>query len=178
VPDYEDKNHELMAGQFGIWLAQFIGTDEQIYNIGEYLEIQGDLDLRLFEAALRRTVAEADTYHLRFSGDEERPWQRIEKSKDWPLHIIDVSSTADPRASAENWMWADMRRPVDFMHGPLFTYAVFMAGYKRFFYYQRAHHIAVDGISGSILTIRLTEIYQSLLMAREPEGALGSMALP
>src|SRR5258708_2512788 len=108
----EGERRELTAGQLAIWHAQQLDRDSPAYNAGEYLEFRGDLDLAVFRAALRQTVAEVDAFRLRFT-DGDEPRQYVDSSDDWPLHVVDVSAEADPRAAAEEWMWADMRRPVD-----------------------------------------------------------------
>lgn len=93
-----------MAGQVRIWHAQQLELDNPIYNIDEYLDIQGELDLHLFEAALRQTMREAESYQLRFSGDGELLRQHVAPRNDWPFHVVDLSHKADPRAAAERWM--------------------------------------------------------------------------
>ncbi|HEY2580013.1 MAG TPA: amino acid adenylation domain-containing protein, partial [Streptosporangiaceae bacterium] len=161
---------ELTAGQIGIWYSQQIDSRSPIRNMGEYLEIRGDLDVGLFETALRRTVSEVDAVHVRFSGDGEALRQVVRKSGDWPLHVIDVSSQADPRGAAQDWMLAEMRRPVDLRQGPLFTQALFTAGPRLFFWYQRVHHVAVDGFSGLVVAARQAQIYDALLAGRDDPG--------
>ena len=175
---YEDDRRELMAAQLGIWYAQRLGLDDPVYNTGEYLEIHGDLDVGLFEAALRHTMSEAEAGHLRFSGDGAALRQYVDSSDDWPLHLIDVSSAADPRAAAEDWMWMDMRHPVDPWNGPFFTHAVLKVAPSRFFWYLRGHHIAIDGFSGSLVVARQAQVYTSLLAGRLPEeGNLGNLSV-
>jgi nonribosomal peptide synthetase DhbF len=95
------------------------------------------------------------------------------------LHRADVSAAADPEAAAVEWMQADMRRPVDLRGGPLFTGALFRVAPRRFLWYQRAHHIAVDGYGGWVIAGRVAEIYTALAAgappaagALEPFGAL------
>ncbi|MEW1636965.1 condensation domain-containing protein, partial [Streptomyces sp. NPDC093801] len=172
------ERRHLTGGQLGIWQAQQLDLDNPIYSIGEYLEIQGDLDLDLFELALRRTIGEVETFHLRFSGDGNSLRQHVEVSDRWPLHMIDVSSSADPRGTAEEWMWADMRRPVDLREGALFTQAVFRAAPDRFFWYHRAHHIVADGFTASIIVCRVAEVYASLVADSSPEdGALAPLSV-
>src|SRR4030081_3250823 len=105
MSESEVGRQELMAGQLGIWHAQQLDPDNPGYNIGGYLEIRGALDLGLFEVALRRSVSEVEAYHLRFFGEGEGLRQSVEVSDDWPLHVLDVSCAADPRAAAEEWMW-------------------------------------------------------------------------
>src|SRR5216683_1206072 len=164
---------ELLAGQLGIWYAQNINPSDSAYNIGEYLEIRGDLDVELFKIALCRTVAESDAVHIRFSEDGGSLRQYVEKADDWPPEVIDVSSEPDPRGAAENWMRLDMRRPVDLRGGPLFAQAVFTAGDGLFFWYQRVHHIIADGFSASIVAARLAQVYTALSEGRQAdEGTL------
>src|SRR5262245_37158372 len=47
------KLFSLSVPQLGIWLAQHLDAASPAYNIGEYIEIQGQLDAALFEKALR-----------------------------------------------------------------------------------------------------------------------------
>ena len=175
---YEYSGRELTAGQLGIWHAQQLDPGNPVYNIGEYLEIPGALDLGLFECALRQAASEVEAVHLRFSGEGEGLRQRVDVSDDWPLVVLDVSDAADPRVAAEEWMWADMRRPVDLTAGPLFTVAVFKAAPERFFLYLRVHHIAMDGFSSSLLCGRIAQVYSALLDGSDPRaGRLDSVAV-
>jgi amino acid adenylation domain-containing protein len=166
-----EQGRELMAGQLGIWYAQQLTPDTSVFNIGEYLEIAGDLDLGLFEAALRSAAEEADAMHQRFREDEGVPRQHAGKPDGWPLDVVDVSAAADPRAAAEEWMRADLRRPVDLGAGPLFGEALFTAGPGRFFWYQRVHHIAGDGLSAPAFAGRAAQVYTSMLAGGPPAGA-------
>ena len=163
MSEFAGEQRELLGAQLGIWFGQLLGPEDPVYTEGEYLEIHGDLDLDIFGAALRRTVDEIDFYHLRFCGDDESPRQYVDRRDGWQLHVIDVSAAADPRAAAEGWMWADMRRPVDLREGQLFTHAVFKVGPGRFFWYQSGHHILGDGIGAAVVVRRQAEIYTSLL---------------
>src|SRR6516162_4612070 len=93
-----DGSWDLTAGQLGIWYAHKLNEDKSLHNIGEYLEITGDLDLVLFEEALRRTIEEADVLHARFIDGDEGVRQRFVPIADWSLPVIDVSSASDPCA--------------------------------------------------------------------------------
>ncbi|MCX4231483.1 non-ribosomal peptide synthetase [Streptomyces ortus] len=158
-----------MAGQLGVWHAQQLNPDNPIYNMGEYIEIHGAVDTELFEAALRRVVLEVDCFGLRFEGAaDEVPRQRFDRRDDWPFHVIDVSREEDPRAGAESWMRADMRRPVDLRDGELFTEAVIKVEEDLFLWYQRIHHIVADGLAGSRIASRVAAVYTALLAGEEP----------
>lgn len=175
MAEREATQSELMAGQLGIWHAQQLAPDDPRYNIGEYFEFRGPLDLTAFEEALRRTLREVDAFHLRFGGDGADVWQVVGDRDDWTLRRVDVSAEADPRAAAEEWMRADMGCPVDLQEGPLFTSALLTAGDDHYFCYQRCHHIAIDGFSGSIILARVAQVYDALTAAWRPgRGAVGA----
>jgi hypothetical protein len=161
---------ELLGAQLGVWHGQLLRPADPVYTEGEYLEIHGDLDLDLFRTALYRTVDEFDPYHLHFCGADESPRQYVDRRASWAPHVIDVSAAADPRAAAESWMWADMRRPVDLRDGRLFTHAVFRAGPGWFFWYQGGHHILGDGLGVAAVVHRQAENYTSLLTGGFPEN--------
>ena len=174
MPAHDASRNELMVAQLGVWYAQQLRAEEPVYNMGEYLEIQGELDVGLFERALRQVMHEAEALRLRFWHDEGQPWQCVAAAGDWPLHVIDVALAPDPRAAAQDWMWADMRRPVELSGGPHFTHALFTAGPARYFWYIRAHHVAVDAYSGSLLAARQAEVYTALLNGEPAAGPAGA----
>jgi nonribosomal peptide synthetase DhbF len=162
---------ELTGGQRGVWHAEQSSSGASpVYNIGVYLEIHGDLDVDVFEAALRHTVSELDVYSLRFYMDGEAPRQYIDKDAEWPIHVFDVSGAADPEAEAGNWMRADIGRPADLFHGPLFIEALFKVAPSRFFWYRRCHHIVMDGAGGAIFASRVAEVYTAMLEGSWPSG--------
>jgi amino acid adenylation domain-containing protein len=163
-----------MAGQLGIWYSQQLSANNSIYNVAEYLDIRGDLDVGLFEAALRQTISETGAYNLRFAEDGKEPLQRVGDPGDWPLYLFDVSSVPDPRAAAEEWMTAQLRNQVNLREGPLFTFAVFKIAADRFFWYHCIHHIAGDGVGAAMLTARLAQIYTAL-QAGAPVPADGAL---
>ncbi|EPX58947.1 Long-chain-fatty-acid--CoA ligase [Cystobacter fuscus DSM 2262] len=161
----------LSAAQHGIWSGQQFDLQSAVYNAGECIEIQGPVDAALFEAAVRQTVGEAEALHMRFVPGAEGPVQVADLSSDWELHRIDLRGARDPWAAALEWMWADLSRPVDLRQGPLFTQALFQAAPERFFWFQRVHHIAMDGFGFSLLARRVADLYTAKVSGRPvPEG--------
>lgn len=153
----------LMAGQQGIWQAQQLDLSSPIYNIGEYLDIRGHLNLGLFETALRHAVREFDAFRLRFEGEGESLRQYVADVGDWAPYVVDLSQEAEPVAAAMRWMRTDMAKAVNLREDRLFAFAVLRVAADRVFCYQRCHHVAMDGYSGSIVTGRVAEIYNALL---------------
>ncbi|WP_416978440.1 amino acid adenylation domain-containing protein, partial [Streptomyces sp. T028] len=168
---------ELTAAQRAIWNAQQLGPTDPIHTVGEYLDIQGDLDVDLFVAALRRMLREADTFHACFRGTETEVRQYPVPPHTLPVHVLDFSSSDSPAAAALDWMRTDMKRPLDLAQGPLVTNAVLRIAERRHFWYQSASHLVSDGFSGAVLVARLEQIYAALLAKNDPSGpALPSSA--
>lgn len=178
MAECEETRSDLMAGQLGIWHAQQLAPDDPRYNIGEYFEFRGPLDPTAFEEALRRGLREVDAFHLRFGSDGADVWQVVGDRDDWTVRRVDVSAEADPRAAAEEWMRADMGCSTDLREGPLFTTALITVGAGHYLCYQRCHHIAVDGFSGSVILGRVAQVYDALTTGGDPdEGRLAPVSV-
>ncbi|MBK4204285.1 nonribosomal peptide synthetase DhbF [Bacillus subtilis] len=176
MPDTKDLQYSLTGAQTGIWFAQQLDPDNPIYNTAEYIEINGSINIALFEEALRHVIKEAESLHVRFGENMDGPWQMINPSPDVQLHIIDVSSEPDPEKTALNWMKADLAKPVDLEYDPLFNEALFIAGPDRFFWYQRIHHIAIDGFGFSLIAQRVASTYAALMKGQSAtDRSFGSL---
>ncbi|MBN0048532.1 amino acid adenylation domain-containing protein [Streptomyces actuosus] len=169
---HEHERRPLSGAQEGLWFAGRLAPHAAAYNTGEYVEIHGPVDASLFEMALRRTVAEADTFALRFSDTPDGPRCRPAAAPDdWPLHRVDVSAEPDPGAAAEDWIRRDLAVPADLTSGPLFSHALIRLAADRFIWFLRAHHIVLDGYSYKLVARRLAETYTALAAGREPGPA-------
>ncbi|MFP3792620.1 non-ribosomal peptide synthetase DhbF [Bacillus subtilis] len=176
MPDTKDLQYSLTGAQTGIWFAQQLDPDNPIYNTAEYIEINGPINIALFEEALRHVIKEAESLHVRFGENMDGPWQMINPSPDVQLHVIDVSSEPDTEKTALNWMKADLAKPVDLGYDPLFNEALFIAGPDRFFWYQRIHHIAIDGFGFSLIAQRVASTYTALIKGQTAKGrSFGSL---
>ncbi|ASC82187.1 non-ribosomal peptide synthetase DhbF [Bacillus subtilis] len=176
MPDTKDLQYSLTGAQTGIWFAQQLDPDNPIYNTAEYIEINGPINIALFEEALRHVIKEAESLHVRFGENMDGPWQMINPSPDVQLHVIDVSSEPDPEKTALNWMKADLAKPVDLGYDPLFNEALFIVGPDRFFWYQRIHHIAIDGFGFSLIAQRVASTYTALIKGQTAKSrSFGSL---
>ncbi|WP_406161610.1 amino acid adenylation domain-containing protein [Streptomyces sp. NBC_00882] len=170
IQQYEHR--PLSGAQEGLWFAGRLATHTAAYNTGEYVEIHGPVDTGLFEAALRRTVREADTFALRFVETPDGPrCVPVDDPDDWPLHRLDVSAEPDPQAAAEDWIRRDLATATDLVSGALFSHALITLGPDRFIWFLRAHHIVLDGYSYKQVARRLADTYTALAAGREPEPA-------
>ncbi|MET7457390.1 condensation domain-containing protein [Streptomyces sp. NPDC005574] len=151
-----------MSGQVGLWYGAQLAPDGSVYHEGEYLEIGGALDQDLFLKALKRAMAEAEAYRLRLRVEGGKPYQYVDDSQDRPIHVADLGDEPDPLSAARAWMDADLRGPVEIVDRPLTAHALFRLGPDHFVWYQRAHHIAVDGASFAVFSEQVARIYTKL----------------
>ncbi|WP_422647538.1 non-ribosomal peptide synthase/polyketide synthase [Actinoalloteichus caeruleus] len=159
----------LLAAQAGVWFGQQRDPSDAGYHIAELHEIQGDIDPALFEAALRQVVAETDALNTRFASDELGPWQEPDASP-WPLHVLHLSGP-DPRGELDEWIRRDLATPADLTAEPSFTQALFSdPASRRWYWYQRAHHITLDGYSLQLVTNRVAEVYTALVAGDQPSS--------
>nr|WP_092071365.1 non-ribosomal peptide synthetase [Dendrosporobacter quercicolus]NSL49383.1 amino acid adenylation domain-containing protein [Dendrosporobacter quercicolus DSM 1736]SDM25304.1 nonribosomal peptide synthetase DhbF [Dendrosporobacter quercicolus] len=173
-----DARRALSGAQAGIWFAQQLEPDNPVYNTGEYIEIKGRLDLPYFEMALRQAIKEAEALHVQFGIAEQGPWQVIRPAADFPLHFFDVSNKENPREDAQKWMQEDLARPIDLSRDPLFCQALFTVAPDRYLWYQRIHHIVIDGFGYSLIAQRVAGIYTALVNRRSfEEGAFDPLHL-
>ncbi|WP_175397089.1 amino acid adenylation domain-containing protein [Paenibacillus xylanilyticus] len=167
----------MSAAQSGIWFAQQLHPDNPMYNTGEYVVIHGSVDIKQFEQSVRQTVSEAESLNMIYGENEHFPWQSLNQNHDdWPFHVLDVRGEQDPHAAAMAWMQRDLACPVDLATGPVFTEALFEVDERCFYWYQRVHHIAIDGYGVSLITRRVASLYTARIQGGTAVKTLGTGA--
>ncbi len=170
--------YPLAPVQAEIWLAQQIDPHSAVYNVAQFVAIDGLIEPAIFEAALRQVVEEAQSVRLQFinSGDEV---QQFIGSSDWALAILDFSTETHPQAAAEAWMKADYQKPIDLSKDSLFGYALLKVESDKFLWYQRYHHIAMDGFGRALVAQRVADVYNAMVQGKEiapsPFGSISQL---
>ena len=151
----------LTGAQTGVWYAQQVLRGTPDYNVGQYVDLPGDIDPELFEAALRRVVRETETLRVRIVEGQgtEPPHQEVLAEVTWDLESVDMRSFADPFHTAKEWMHRHMTTPVWGTDGPLFTFALLRVADRRWWWFQRYHHIIVDAYAINTINRRMAEVY-------------------
>ncbi|MBL3669465.1 amino acid adenylation domain-containing protein, partial [Streptomyces sp. M2CJ-2] len=164
VSDRRGAHLPLTAAQTGVWFAQQLNPQNTVFNIGQFFEVDGPVDQRLFETALRRVVAEAETLRVRFAELDGTPVQYVVPAEelDWQPHTVDVSEEPDPWAAARDWMDRDLARPLDPAHDLLFLFALFKVAEDRYIWLHRYHHLLVDGFTIALIAERVAAVYSAL----------------
>ncbi len=159
--DAEPEILPLTVAQRGIWIGSKISRVGTIFNIAEAVEIHGVVDPDLFVEAIRQVIAEAQTTRVNIFEDADGPHQIVRERYRGATPFMDFSKDAAPDAAAKAWMMADVTAPCDMERDALWFGALAKTAEDRFFLYQRAHHIVLDGFAGGLLVRRIAEIYNA-----------------
>ncbi len=160
----ERENLPLVSAQVGIWLAQQLDPSRADYRIAEYFDIRGDLDPDCFRAALRALQAETETLNVRFvERDGEARQELVAVTDEDVCEVVDLTSRSDPPAAALAMMREALAQPVDLAEGRLGIVVLYRLGPERHFFLHSRHHLIADGVTGSLLSRRIAEIYTALV---------------
>jgi hypothetical protein len=175
----QNRRFPLTAAQAGMWFAQELDPQNPIYQAAEYVDIQSQVDLTLFEVSVRQAVADTEAFLVRVDVDDEgMVWQVVDRAVNWSLPVMNFRGTADPWAQAQEWMRADLSRPVDLRCAPVFRFTVLQLATDRFLFHISAHHVVMDGFGFSLFVQRIAEVYTALEAGLEcPPSSLGSLDL-
>ncbi|MFD9323673.1 amino acid adenylation domain-containing protein [Streptomyces sp. NPDC060053] len=166
APDVPGDGLPLTAAQSGMWFAQALDPLSPAQNTAECLHLDGPVDPVLFAGALRRVAEEAESLRVRIEDTPDGPRQHVVDAVESPLTVLDVRDEEE----AEAWMRADLAEPCDLAAGPLLRHALFrvVGGEERWLWYQRIHHLVMDGFGYSLLVRRTAEVYSASARGEEP----------
>ncbi|QRZ73014.1 enterobactin non-ribosomal peptide synthetase EntF [Klebsiella quasipneumoniae] len=153
----------LVAAQPGIWMAERLSTLPGAWSVAHYVELRGALDPALLGKAIVAGLQQADTLSLRFEEQEGEVWQWVAAERTFAEPpIIDLSTTPDPHRAATERMQADLAQDLRVDGGnPLVCHQLLRVGDDRWYWYQRYHHLLVDGFSFPAITRQIAAIYRA-----------------
>ncbi|HDE1480004.1 TPA: enterobactin non-ribosomal peptide synthetase EntF [Klebsiella quasipneumoniae] len=153
----------LVAAQPGIWMAERLSTLPGAWSVAHYVELRGALDPALLGKAIVAGLQQADTLSLRFEEQEGEVWQWVAAERTFAEPpIIDLRKTPDPHRAATERMQADLAQDLRVDGGnPLVCHQLLRVGDDRWYWYQRYHHLLVDGFSFPAITRQIAAIYRA-----------------
>ncbi|HBQ3202221.1 enterobactin non-ribosomal peptide synthetase EntF [Klebsiella pneumoniae] len=153
----------LVAAQPGIWMAERLSTLPGAWSVAHYVELRGALDPTLLGKAIVAGLQQADTLSLRFEEEEGevRQWLAADRTFAEPS-IIDLRTAPDPHRAATERMQADLAQDLRVDGGnPLVCHQLLRVGDDCWYWYQRYHHLLVDGFSFPAITRQIAAIYRA-----------------
>lgn len=153
----------LVAAQPGIWMAERLSTLPGAWSVAHYVELRGALDPTLLGKAIVAGLQQADTLSLRFEEEEGEVWQWLAADRTFAEpSIIDLRTAPDPHRAATERMQADLAQDLRVDGGnPLVCHQLLRVGDDRWYWYQRYHHLLVDGFSFPAITRQIPAIYRA-----------------
>ncbi|WP_281075538.1 enterobactin non-ribosomal peptide synthetase EntF [Klebsiella quasivariicola] len=153
----------LVAAQPGIWMAERLSTLPGAWSVAHYVELRGALDPTLLGKAIVAGLQQADTLSLRFEEEEGEVWQWVAADRTFgEPSIIDLRTAPDPHHAATERMQADLAQDLRVDGGnPLVCHQLLRVGDDRWYWYQRYHHLLVDGFSFPAITRQIAAIYRA-----------------
>lgn len=153
----------LVAAQPGIWIAERLSTLPGAWSVAHYVELRGALDPTLLGKAIVAGLQQADTLSLRFEEEEGEVWQWLAADRTFAEpSIIDLRTAPDPHRAATERMQADLAQDLRVDGGnPLVCHQLLRVGDDRWYWYQRYHHLLVDGFSFPAITRQIAAIYRA-----------------
>ncbi len=155
----------LVAAQPGIWMAEQLSTLPNAWSVAHYVELDGAIDASLLQQAITMGLAQADTLRMRFTEENGEPWQWVDDALTPGVSAVqDLRHEADAHAAALAHMQADLAQNTRVDSGnPLVCHQLLRVADNRWYWYQRYHHLLVDGFSFPAITRQIVHIYRALL---------------
>nr|WP_306306812.1 non-ribosomal peptide synthetase [Nocardia brevicatena] len=160
----------MTAAQRGIWFAQHLAGESPI-SVAQYVEIIGELNTELLVKACKTADREFGAGYVRLVEVDGEPCQFVDETHISPVPVVDLRRHADPVATAHRLMVQDYSAPLDLLHDNLMKSVVYQVGPAHFLWYQRAHHIALDGFAAVTMLRRITELYNAWINDEETPPA-------
>ncbi|WES69737.1 enterobactin non-ribosomal peptide synthetase EntF [Superficieibacter sp. HKU1] len=153
----------LVAAQPGIWMAEKLSTLPNAWSVAHYVELHGELDAALLQKAIITGMMQADTLRMRFTEDEGDVWQWVDEQAEFSLPALrDLRGQADPHQAALAQMQADLHQNLRADSGnALVCHQIIQVGDRCWYWYQRYHHLLVDGFSFPAITRQIAAIYRA-----------------
>ena len=160
----------LVAAQPGIWIADQLTQHHNAYAVAHFVELRGAINNGLLAQAIVAGMQEADTLNMAFAEVEGEALQWLQPQAFNAPKIVDLRDETDAAAKARALMREDMNGDLRVLSGaPLWHHTLYRIGDQHWFWYQRYHHLVVDGFSFTAITRRIANLYTAAVQQQEAE---------
>lgn len=168
--DTQERMFPLTLAQLDFWEEFRHHPDEAVSTVAHIIEISGGVDCAALTRAIRATIAETDVLSIRFqTADPALPLQACDPDRLPDLHEIDLRDRPDPMAAARKMMTQDLHHPLDLARDPISAQWLIRVGQDHWLWYNRGHHIILDGYSMGLIEERCAELYAHFTLG-DPAG--------
>jgi amino acid adenylation domain-containing protein len=153
----------LTSNQRDVWVDQTLHPDVPFYNIGGYLNVDGEINRNIFEKAMQRVVQENDALRIILHKGDPLPMQEIRQDAKFDLPFIDYSVEENPMQKAEAWMRKEFVKPFELYGQSLVRYALIKLSDQRYCCFTNQHHLIADGLSTLLMSHRFADAYNDII---------------
>lgn len=159
---------ELTLAQLDFWEEFLRHPQTAVSTVAHAIEIVGPVDADALRGAIEATIAETDVMALCFSQPDpaRNPLQCIDPDARPKLRLLDLSDDPAGFEAAMALMQADVDAPLDLRHQPIAAQWLIRLTDQRWIWYNRGHHIVLDGYAMGLIESRCAQIYQSLALGQ------------
>jgi enterobactin synthetase component F len=158
----------LVAAQTGIWVADQLSSDANAYAVAHYIEIKDALHIDFFLQAIAHGVSQVDTLKMMIREKQGRPYQSVETDNAViEPQYRDLRNEPAASTAAHELMQADLAQDLRYHPDKAnYCHLLIQIGEQHFFWYQRYHHLLVDGFSFTTITQYIAELYTALCQGK------------
>ena len=154
----------LSSTQLGIFLADHRSNADDLYSIAHCIELPKTLNIQQFKYAIQLGLNEADSVVAQYSNQQEYPYLQFSQHN-IDVECFDFRHLTPQQAIARVWGWMpsdrDAAKSLNTTSGRLYRQVLFIT-HDTVFWYQRYHHIMLDGFSFVSLSRRILDLYKQL----------------
>ena len=174
-------NYELSQAQRRLWILNQIEMESASYNIASSLLIEGEFSRDAFSRAVRVLHARHDVLRTTFVTIDGTPRQRVAPPPLFPslpagredhLSLVsfqDISAFPDPEQEARRYFRKEASSFFNLATGPLCRITLLDLGHGRTVFVFVIHHIISDVWSMGVMTLELSQLYNSFIMGENPD---------
>ncbi|AEF55195.1 non-ribosomal peptide synthetase [Marinomonas posidonica] len=155
--------------QTGIWLADQISSQCNVFTIAHKVHINGSIDEGHLLKSIEMGLKEADTINAIYQEKAGIPTQTLNQcnfciTPEW----LDLSNDDHGESAMNLLIKEDLEAELRLSsEKPLVRQILVKVSAQHYVWYQRFHHIMLDGFSFNMFTARVASIYQSLIEGKE-----------
>ncbi|MCT8347473.1 condensation domain-containing protein [Photorhabdus temperata] len=168
----------LTQAQQYYWHEFSLHSEKVVSTVAHYLDIQGNVDQEALCKAITTVASETDVLSVRFKRLEEEPLplQQPNQAAIPQLKFIDLQTQPDPFHTALQLMRADVESPLNLLTQLLSAQWLFKLSESHYLWYNRAHHILLDGFGMALIEHRCAHFYSYYLGKASADASFHSLS--
>ena len=153
------KGLPLTGAQRNVWFHQQLDPNEPAYNTGNYIELEGDIDVARLDRAQKRLFEETDVLRLGFHDIDGEPYQVVMAIPASDLRVWDLRDEGDAELRASQILEEEHYRLFDLERGLVYRCGLIRVSEKRWIWFWCSHHLMMDGVGADNALARLVALY-------------------